>query len=132
MTKPWPDAADLSRLYDHGAAWCVNGRGHPNANDGYPDAEIHLPHDECRSRSQHVDCVGSSGVSTLELFVAQPFRFGQERTGIHESTTPSIVLSVCGSDPGFQPYQLRLTQGDALLLAHHLVSMVDHLNACSF
>jgi hypothetical protein len=128
VTGLWPQVTDLSRLYDHGAPWCINGRGHPDANDGYPDADVHLPHDECGSRSHYVDCVGEAGISTLELYAAQPFRFGQERTEIWKSAAPSIVLSAWGSDPGSQPYRLQLTQGDGLLLARHLMAMVDGLN----
>lgn len=40
---PWPDVTDITRLFDHGAWWCVNRAGHPDPDDGYPDVERHTP-----------------------------------------------------------------------------------------
>lgn len=80
---PWPKATDGNRLYDHGAPWCVNSAGHPPREDGYPDPQIHQPPYECRSVSIYLDDLRADldgPPLQLEIYLAQPFQFGQLRT----------------------------------------------------
>lgn len=130
---PWPEVTDLSRLFDHGAWWCANRAGHPDPENGYPDAEGHTPWDECRSLAGSFAGVraGLTGPRLeVEVYVAAPFRFGRlaaEVTGVPVS--PRVVFE-CYSDGDTESSELRfsLPLGEALLLVRRLEHLVDEVS----
>lgn len=130
---PWPDVTDSTRLFDHGAWWCVNRAGHPDPDDGYPNVDRHTPWHECHSitgsfAGVRADLTGPP--LELELYAAAPFRFGCLRAAVTDpSTSPRVVLE-CYSDGGAEPHELRfsLPLGEALRLARRLEHLVDEVS----
>jgi hypothetical protein len=124
---------DSTRLFDHGAWWCVNRAGHPDPDDGYPDVDRHTPWDECHSitgsfADVRADLTGPP--LELELYAAAPFRFGCLRAAVTDpSTSPRVVLE-CYSDGGAESRELRfsLSLGEALRLARRLKHLVDEVS----
>ena len=101
---PWPEVTDLSRLFDHGQRWCVNAAGHPTVDEEYPDAQIHTPWDECRTREWSLhDARRDLDGNALDLTVygAARFRLGQ----LHTACCPTadlarVVIESSGALPG--------------------------------
>jgi hypothetical protein len=130
---PWPDVTDSTRLFDHGAWWCVNRAGHPDPEDGYPDVDRHTPWDECHSITGSFTGVRADVTGPpleLELYAAAPFRFGCLRAAATDtSITPRVVFE-CYSDGGSEPAELRfsLPLGEALRLARRLEHLVDEVS----
>ena len=126
--SPWPRVDDLSRLFDHGWPWCVNGGAHPDRNGGYPDPERHVPWHECRSRAAFVDDVRRDlygervGVS---VYNAAPFRFGEPRDDTSPAAPRVVLETWAGDDESAQ--RVSLTAGEALRLARILVRCADDL-----
>ncbi len=113
---PWPEWRDLGQIYDHGAPWCVNRRGHPG-DHGYPDAQLHQPIDECRSPAfslQAHNGLDDEAVS-LEIYLARAFRFGYPREAVPRPTR--VVLD-------YETSRIALELGDALRAAQALGRLV--------
>ncbi len=110
---PWPAATEPDRVFDHGARWCANAEGHPGDHD-YPDAERHIPYDECRSRAHYLDTI-EDGVD-VALYAARAYRFGQPRGGMTAET--HIVLDTVTQ-------RIAFTLGDALRLARFVTGLVE-------
>ena len=82
LRGPWHEVEDLTRLYDHGRAWCAGAAGHPDHNGGYPDPDRHLPWHECRTVETYLeharrDLHGRE--VDLSVYGATRFRFGEPR-----------------------------------------------------
>lgn len=101
---PWPEVTDLSRLFDHGQRWCLNAAGHPTAEQDYPDAQIHTPWNECRTREWALndarrDLEGNP--LHLSVYGAAAFRFGQSRpTPGPKAQVARVVVETWGASPG--------------------------------
>lgn len=127
---PWHEVRDLTRLYDHGAVWCINSDGHPAHEAGYPDPDKHFPYDECQSPSRFVSDVRADlGGPELDLAIygALPFRFGQPR-GDQGPGRPRVMLDLCELATGAARVRFSIAMGEALLLAQHLRQLAVHLN----
>ena len=126
---PWPEVTDLSRLFDHGQHWCVNSAGHPDPQRGYPDANVHRPWSECRTREWSVDGRRELDGDPLGLTVygAAPFRFGESR-GLPKPE-PRVVVDAWGATSESTPAGcFSVSLGDARQLARILQQAGDELS----
>ena len=101
----------------------------PVAEGGYPDPGRHLPWHECRGVELNVDGVlrELDGEQLgMSVYVAAPFRFGQNRNAVAPSV-PRIVLEGWPAETDEPAHRISLTQGEGLLLARSLVRLVDGL-----
>jgi len=120
---PWPEATD-DRMFDHGASWCANAVGHPGPNDDYPDPQVHLPADECRTPARYVDArSGLAGAtSDLAVYAARPFRFGERRSAV--DPPPTRVVFEVYSEASDTEFRFSVSIGDALRVAMSLMAIV--------
>lgn len=122
---PWPEVTDIGTLYDHGAPWCTNAAGHPPREDGYPNPRVHVPPFECRSACLYFDGIRAdlTGPSHgLDVYLAQPFRFGQPRTA---EPAPSARVVFEYLDDADEPVaRFSLATADSLRLALELLRLV--------
>jgi hypothetical protein len=120
---------DLSRLYDHGAPWCINAAGHPPRENGYPNPRIHLPPFECRSISLYFDDLRADLAGPahgLEVYIAQPFQFGRLRTA-EPAPSPRVVFEY--QDEGDEPVaRYSLAIADGLRLALEMLRLVTAIS----
>jgi hypothetical protein len=124
---PWPVCVGLAQVHDTGMQWCTNAAGHPNIEGGYPDAGIHVPAFECRTRGTTLDGVraGLDGpAATLEVYAGRPYRYGLPRLA-HPSQTRLILEFV--DEPNELVHRFSLAPGDALRLSHLLPRLIDHI-----
>lgn len=126
---PWPEVSDMTRLFDHGAPWCVNAAGHPDPEGGYPDPNLHVPPHECRTAALWLDDIRHELVGPptgLAVYAARAFRFGEERM-----TTPSADTRIAFDrldEPDDGSPRFSVTLGDALRIAHHLIQLVESID----
>lgn len=120
---PWPEATG-DRLFDYGAPWCANRAGHPGRDDDYPDPARHVPANECRTRGLWVDALAElmGTACDLEVYVAQPYRFGEVREA--EEASGVRVVFDCYNQVTDVQSRFSVSRGDALRVALHLVAVV--------
>jgi len=129
---PWHDGTEPGRYFDRGAPWCLNAAGHPSGQNTYPDATIHTPPDECQTRSLFTegleDLAGPS--CFVETYAAEPFRYGQPRTG-DLAATPRVIIEThyLAADTSTR---FSVSLGDALRLATHLAIIVSTIDRAGF
>jgi hypothetical protein len=112
-SHPWPEVTDLSRLYDHGAQWCINAAGHPPREAGYPDPLIHVPPFECRTAGLYIDDVTEdldSPAHGLEIYAARPFRFGEPRIARPAPSTRIVFEYLDANDEPMARFSISLGQ----------------------
>ena len=122
---PWREVTDIGQLYDHGALWCINARGHPPREDGYPNPRIHVPPFECRSACLYFDGIRADLTGPargLEVYLAQPFQFGQPRTA-EPPPSPRVVFEYL-DDVDEPVARFSLDIADCLSLALELLRLV--------
>jgi hypothetical protein len=124
---PWPEFTDINRLFDHGKSWCATAHGHPGPEDGYPDPDVHVPWNECRTpissfTGARRDLNGA--LLELELYAAAAFQFGSLRSKALPSDT-RVVLEAYADEPGQEPIRVSLSAGEALRLARRMTQLVD-------
>lgn len=120
---PWAEVTELNQFFDHGAPWCINADGHPGYD--YPDPEIHVPASECRavglSLDARTDLAGRPRV--LEAYVAQPFRFGEQRDS-READSARLLFDFVDDDME-SSMRFSISLGDGLRLARHVLRLID-------
>ena len=124
---PWHEVKNVTRVYDHGMPWCLNTAGHPDPDGGYPDPAIHLPADECRSAGLCLDgvkCDLTGPTGGLEVYAAQPFRFGELRATARDAST-RMVLEFFDETGRVPSTRYSLPLGESLRLARRLSQLVD-------
>lgn len=125
---PWPEVHDDDRVFDHGAAWCINADGHPGFARDYPDPMRHIPAYECRSAGLFLDVAeGLTGNSCeLDAYLGRPYRFGELRSVASVDET-RVVFDYFGAATDTTA-RFSVSLGDALRLALHLLSLVRRID----
>jgi hypothetical protein len=132
-SHPWPEVTDLSRLYEHGAPWCVNAAGHPPREAGCPDPRIHVPPFECPSPGLYIDDIAADlddPAHGLEIYAARPFQFGQARAKEPTPTTRVVFEYVDDKDESIARFSVSL--GQSALLALEVLRLVTALGTTSW
>lgn len=127
---PWPEVSDTSRLFDHGKPWCATAHAHPEADDGYPDVDRHVPWNECRTLPSYFDGARQElhgPPIDLELYAAAGYQFGALRGEASPAET-RIVLEVYADRPGEEPTRVSLPLGEALRLSRRITQLIDHVS----
>ena len=126
---PWPEVTDASRVYDHGRRWCVNAAAHPDANNGYPDPDRHLPWSECRSTEAYAEGairpVDGNPIGVC-AYLAAAFHFGEQRDEV-EPLPARVVIESWDVDGDHASHRIALSPAGALQLARILTRLADEL-----